>query len=198
MLTAKHLTGLCLDRFRMEKMWELPTPQYVRTPISQQMYKLGEIILTQLLKLDPERFKKQLDEARNQQTSYLVKRNGRSIGLSVAASLIKGNPLNKHLILPAEYLEEQRNTLSNHFIIAAFVRGNVEVGQLCEIGDITIAGFTHREHLRNSWDSGLPAFGLPGSFKSSLPALASFPCRDLSPMEELIPEMEEHLHAQNA
>ena len=196
MLNASHLTGLRLERFRMEKVWEFPTPWYTKSQLTQQTFKLGETILAQLLKLDPEAFQRQILKARERNVSMLIQRGGKAAGISVAVSMLKSgsNIMHRHVIVPREVASDAHQL--RHFIVAAFVRGNVEQGQLNQIDEVTIAGWTTAYKLREYRDNEGLEHRLPQNFVTRLPGVAIMPCEMLEPITTLVPAIEQELEVE--
>lgn len=184
MLTQKHLRGLKLDRFRLAAVWDIPSPSYVKSPISQQMHKIGETILSQILGLDIEQFKAQLPRARRHRASYVIQRNGKTLGLSVAASLIpETDPLRMNLVFTPGYMNIEPQGLDNHYVIGAFVNGDSHRQQLDTITKVTIAGWLDAKRAeRRSSDT-------PRRFKSRLHGLVIVPCERLEPIKTLAASM---------
>lgn len=184
MLTPRHLRGLKLDRFRLAAVWDLPSPSYVKSPISQQMHKIGETILSQLLGLDIEKFKEQLPLARRHRASYVIQHHGKVLGLSVSASLIpETDPLRLNMVFTPGYMNIEPHGLDNHYVIGAFVNGESHHRQLDTITKVTIAGWLDVKRAERR------SCVAPRKFKSKLSGLVVVPCDRLEPIKTLAAAM---------
>src|ERR1039457_5745636 len=131
MLQPPHIIHLQLDRIRLAAHEQMPLPEYVTKPLIGQFTTLSDAILTGLLNIDPEIFRKQLATARRLGAAWLGEdAQHKIIGISATTSLIRnGNVLAKNLIVPQDFLRFDKR-LADHFVIGAFVRGQAVDGKL--------------------------------------------------------------------
>jgi len=186
MLAIKDIVRLKLAHSRLEAHRDMPAPYYVTKPsLTGQFTALSDAILTELLGVSPEMFRTQLGDARKAGAAYLSQSGGQLTGLSAVTSLIKGGSvLNKNMIVPLDFLHFDPK-LRDHFIIGAFVRGQISEGQLAYQDDIEIAGWATASDIQY-----LQAANPPPTFKSKLTTMM-VPCSQLRPLDTLF----EHINA---
>ena len=180
MIRAEHIVHLKLDRERLLAHRRMPPPVYSTKELTSQIAAIGDAIISNLLKVPIDVFHMQLEAARQFKTSYLVEDSNRNmLGISSAVSLIKtGDILDKNLIMPRDVLWKD-NHLKNHYIIGAFIRGNVVNGVLPEVAEVEVAGWTDTHDL---WR--YKREDLPFTFKSKIPVVM-LPCSVLHPISTL-------------
>lgn len=181
MLEPRHIVRLQLQRERLTAHEAMPKPRHVTKPLTGQFAVIGDAIITELLGISPEDFRRQLQHARERGVEFIgTDKNNRQIGISAATSLIKGGPvLAKNVIVPNDFMKFDR-TLDDHIVIAAFVRGEVNEGKLDLWNDaIEIAGWTTVKDVEWQQQNKPPA-----AFKSKL-QITAFPCAELMPIERL-------------
>lgn len=181
MLEPRHIVRLQLQQDRLRAHEAMPMPRHVTKPLTGQFAVIGDAIITELLGISPEEFRRQLQHARERGVEFIgTDKQNRQIGISTATSLIKGGTvLGKNVIVPNDFMKFDR-TLDDHVVIAAFVRGEVKDGQLDLWNDsIEIAGWTTIKDVEWQQQNQPPA-----AFKSKL-QITAFPCAELSPIETL-------------
>ena len=181
MLAVSDIVRLKVARSRFEAHRGMPAPRHVTKPsLTGQFTALSDAILTELLGIPPEQFRSQLDTARKLGTAYLMRSGDRTLGVSAVTSLIKGGSiLNKNMIVPTDFLRFDPK-LKDHLIIGAFVRGQVEQGQLAYGDDIEIAGWATAMDIQY-----LQASNQPPTFYSKLTTVM-VPCGQLRPLDSLL------------
>lgn len=190
MIRAEHIMHLKLDRERLLAHRKMPPPSYSTKELTSQLAAIGDAIIGNLFKVPPDVFQMQLDAARQFKVSYLMEdSNHNMMGISTAVSLIKtGDVLTKNLIMPRDVLWRDVH-LKNHYIIGAFIRGNVIDGVLPEISDIEVAGWTDTHDLRK-----FKREDIPPTFKSKLPVVM-IPCAALHPIATLEGQFEQEIRS---
>jgi hypothetical protein len=186
MLEPKHIIQLKIDRNRLEAHQNMPTPGYVTKELTGQFTTLSDAILTSILNVDTDVFRRQLELARQHGAEYISEdKNHTPIGVSAVTSLIKrGNIMHKNLIVPNDFMRFD-TSLNDHFIIGAFVRGYIDKGNLKYAGDVEIAGWTTCRNMQQTM-----SLQPPNSFQSKLNVIA-VPCTSLMPINDLF----QHIHA---
>ena len=185
MLEPRHIIRLQLDRNRKAAHDQMPLPEYVTKPLIGQFTTLSDTILTTILGIDPDTFKRQLDTARKMGAAFIsedVKR--RPVGISATTSLIKsGNVMTKNLIIPQDFMRFDRK-LADHMVIGAFIRGQINNGSLAyDDSNIEVAGWTTFEDIQR-----LQAAVQPPTFQSKL-RIIMVPCTSLRPIGTLIEQL---------
>ena len=112
-------------------------------PLDIQYAAIGDTVIGKLMGVDPVEYNMQLEAARQHGTSYMMEDvRHRNIGISAATSLIKDDDiLGKNLIVPRRWIRKDP-ALWRHFIIALFLKGKTENGQLVDVDSVKIAGWT--------------------------------------------------------
>lgn len=184
MLTAQHIMKIKLDGRRLAAHREMDPPGYVTKELTKQIVAIGEATISDLLQVDPEIFKMQLEAARTFGVSYLVEDQQRNLlGVSAATSLIKDTDImRKNLILPRDYTWKNPQ-LRAHYVIGLFLKGNVVDGQIPDVEEINVAGWTDTYGLNRHKSKRLPP-----TFHSKLPVVM-MPCSKLEPIETLLPRL---------
>lgn len=181
MLEPRHIVRLQLKAERMAAYAAMPAPLHVTKPLTAQFAAIGDTIITELLGLSPEEFRKQLHQARRCGVEFVgTGANNKAVGVSIATSLIKGGTvLTKNVIVPNDFMKFDR-TLDDHIIIAAFLRGEVSDGKLNLWNDaVEVAGWTTVKDVEWQQQNKPPA-----TFKSKL-QITAFPCAQLQPISTL-------------
>lgn len=181
MLEPRHIVKLQLQQVRIAAHEAMPKPRHVTKPLTGRFAVLGDAVITELLNISTDDFRRQLQRARDRGVEFVGTGKGnKQIGISAATSLIKGGDvLGKNMIVPNDFMKFDP-TLSDHIIIAAFVRGEVKDGQLDLWSDaIEIAGWTTVKDVEWQQQNRLPA-----AFKSKL-QITAFPCSELNPVDTL-------------
>jgi hypothetical protein len=183
MLEPKHIVKLQLDAERLAVHKTMPQPKYVNKPLIGQFTTLSDTVLTSLLRVDPEAFRRQLEMARRYGTTYLTEDSDKHpIGITATTSLIRsGNVMTKSLIVPQDFLKFDRR-LSDHLIIGVFVRGHVDQtsGLLAYDDSVEVAGWATSKDIQH-----MQAIAPPPTFQSKLRVL-TVPCTALRPIDTLL------------
>ena len=185
MLDTKDIVRLKLNPSRLEKHQNLPPPRYVQKPLTGQFTTLSDAVLTELLGIDPEKFGKQLRDARNLGVEYITKDHDHAnTGISVVTSLIKGGGvMTKNMIVPSSWLSVD-NRLADHIVIGAFVRGEIRGGKLHHQNGVELAGWATTEDIMHK-QSSFP----PVTYKTDL-SVTMVPCTCLRPIRTLAAHLE--------
>ena len=181
MLELKHIMHLKLPTDRMTAHTCMPPPPHATKPLMVQLSSLGGAALAQLMQLTPVQFGEQLRRARSLGAELIATdANRKTVGVSMALSVVKPEPiLGKHMIVPSDFMRF-RPQLSDHFVIGAFVRGNVENGHLNFDGNIDIAGWANAEDIQSA-----NVMVRPTKFQTKLDVIM-VPCTSLRPISELL------------
>ena len=185
MLKVEHILHLKLDIARLRAHQQMPSPVYAPKKLTGQIISIGEATLGHLLNVPPDLFQMQLEAAREHGTSYILEAPDRSkIGISAATSLIHGGEvILKHLIVPRDCMGHNPQ-LKTHYIIGVFLRGDVVNGEIPNVTEVEVAGWTDMHAVRKCGTTHLPT-----SFKTKLPVVA-IPCSRLRPIDSLIRRLE--------
>lgn len=184
MLEPRHIVRLQLNSQRLKAHQEMPLPRYVTKPLIGQFTTISDAILTSLLNIDIEVFRKQLVSARGYGAEYLgIDTQNKPIGITATTSLVKtGSIMTKSLIVPQDFLKFDRR-LTDHFVIGAFIHGEVDKlsGKLITHGDeVEVAGWATVADIQQ-----LQASQPPPTFKTKLQVIM-VPCTSLRPIETLL------------
>ena len=183
MLKPEHILNFKIDKDRLLAHQQMPPPGYAIKPMDIQFAAIGDAVIGKLMGVDPVVFGMQLEAARQHGTSYLMEDDRhRTIGVSAATSLIKDDDImGKNLIVPRRWVRRDP-ALWKHLIIAVFLKGQVENGQLTDVETVNIAGWTDTYKL---YREGRNNEQLPFAFHSKLSVVA-LPCAELNPINMLM------------
>lgn len=181
MLEPRDIVRLRLDAVRLSAHQKMPVPRYVHKPLIGQYSAISEAIISELLHIDTDAFRMQLDAARRAGTSYIHidKDTNKRVGICGATSLIKGPVINKNIVVPTNNVFHS-TALDEHIVIGSFVRGTIADGMLTNIDDLEVAGWARASDIMR-WESDNSK---PFNFKTSLPVIM-MPCSMLNPINTL-------------
>jgi hypothetical protein len=181
MLEPRDIMRLRLDTARLSAHQKMPVPSYVHKPLIGQYSAISEAVISELLHIDTETFRTQLEMARKAGTSYIHvdRTTNKRIGVCGATSLIKGPVINKNIVVPNNNVFHSP-MLDEHIIIGSFVRGQIFDGMLTGIEDLEVAGWARASDIMK-WESDNSK---PFNFKTNLPVIM-MPCSMLNPINTL-------------
>lgn len=182
MLEPKHIVRLKLDRAAMDAHSELPLPRYVNKPLIGQFATISDAVLTKLLGIDILSFGQQLAQARKRGVELVTAdKHGYEVGISAATSLVKGGDImHKNLIVPQDFLRYDPK-LNDHFVVGAFVRGQVIDGTLDPMDEeIQVVGWATSDDIKHAQITSAPP-----TFQSKLKVIM-VPCASLRPIHTLL------------
>lgn len=181
MLEPRHIVRLQLNGARVAAHEAMPKPYHVTKALTGHFAVLSDAVISELLNIAPEEFKRQLRTSRERGVEFIGCDSARNqIGVSAATSLIKsGSVLSKHIIVPNDFMKFDRK-LKDHIVIGAFIRGTVTDGKLEPWSDtVEVAGWTTAKDIEWMQQSTPPP-----AFQSKL-QITTFPCSALQPIETL-------------